>query len=252
MFLRIILVLIFAANFSCSSLFAQPKVDIKTHSDSVAYSFGMNIGKYISDNIIKDSPGFNVDLMMSGLKDAIKNTTILTAEQMSICMQTFQQEMMEKQQKAQKEASEKNKKEADAFLAKNKKVEGVVTLPSGLQYKVIKQGTGKKPATTSKVKVHYTGKLITGETFDSSVERGEPITFPVTGVIKGWTEGLQLMTEGSKWTLYIPAELGYGDRGAPPKIGPGSALIFEVELLGVIDDAEQKDAPKNPPIQIKK
>jgi FKBP-type peptidyl-prolyl cis-trans isomerase FklB len=132
-----------------------------------------------------------------------------------------------------KAQGEKNKKEGEAFLAENKKKEGVKTLPSGLQYKVIKEGTGKSPKATDKVSTHYRGTLIDGTEFDSSYKRGQPATFPVNGVIPGWTEALQLMKVGSKWQLFIPSKLAYGERGAPPVIGPYSVLIFTVELLAI-------------------
>ena len=127
----------------------------------------------------------------------------------------------------------KNLKEGEAFLDENKKKEGVTTLPSGLQYKVLKSGAGKTPKATDKVTTHYRGTLIDGTVFDSSYDRGEPTTFPVGGVIRGWTEALQLMKEGDKWQLYVPAQLGYGERGAGGKIGPNTTLLFEIELLKV-------------------
>jgi len=136
-------------------------------------------------------------------------------------------------QKLKAEKMSKNKVAGEQFLAENKSKPGVVTLPSGLQYIILKEGTGAKPTAADKVKTHYHGTLIDGTVFDSSVERGEPISFPVGGVIKGWTEALQLMPVGSKWKLFIPSELAYGDRQAGPKIGPGSALIFDVELLDI-------------------
>ena len=128
---------------------------------------------------------------------------------------------------------EKNKKEGEEFLAKNREKEGVITLESGLQYKVIKEGNGPTPTVANKVKTHYRGRLIDGTEFDSSYKRGQPATFPVTGVIKGWTEALLLMNVGSKWELYIPYDLAYGEQGRPPKIPPASTLIFEIELLGI-------------------
>ena len=128
---------------------------------------------------------------------------------------------------------EQNKKEGEAFLSANKKKEGVVTLPSGLQYQVIKPGTGKKPKAADTVTVHYRGTLISGKEFDSSYRRGKPVTFPVNGVIRGWIEALQLMQEGAKWQLFIPSDLAYGQRGAGPDIGPNATLVFEVELISV-------------------
>jgi len=132
-----------------------------------------------------------------------------------------------------KELGEKNKKDGDAFLAENKGKEGVVALPSGLQYKILKAGDGEKPKSTDTVVCNYRGTLLNGKEFDSSYKRGQPATFPVSGVIKGWTEALQLMPVGSKWQLFIPPDLAYGDRGAGNDIAPGATLIFEVELLSI-------------------
>jgi FKBP-type peptidyl-prolyl cis-trans isomerase FklB len=152
----------------------------------------------------------------------------------------LQKEMQEKQQAKAAAEGDANKKEGDAFLAANKTKEGVVTLPSGLQYKILKEGNGPKPTASDSVVCNYKGTLINGTEFDSSYKRGEPATFPVTGVIKGWTEALQLMPVGSKWQLFIPPDLAYGPRGTPGgPIGPNATLIFEVELISIKD--------KNPP-----
>ena len=167
------------------------------------------------------------------LADALAGKTALTDAELRETLNTFRKEMMTKMEAKQKTDGEKNVKDGEAFLAANAKKEGVKTLPSGLQYKVIKSGAGKSPKATDTVKVHYHGTLIDGTVFDSSVERKEPATFPVNGVIPGWIEGLQLMKEGDKWQLFIPAKLAYGERGAGQDIGPNSALIFEVELLEV-------------------
>jgi FKBP-type peptidyl-prolyl cis-trans isomerase FklB len=156
-------------------------------------------------------------------------------------MAVFQKEMMAKQQ----EVATKNKKEGEAFLVENKKKQGVKTLPSGLQYKVIKEGTGKKPKLGDTVTAHYWGTLIDGTEFDSSYKRGQPANFPVSGVIPGWTEALQLMGEGAKWQLFIPSNLAYGERGAGAGIGPNATLIFEIELISVQEKKEnQKPATK--------
>jgi FKBP-type peptidyl-prolyl cis-trans isomerase FklB len=148
-------------------------------------------------------------------------------------MQDFQKKMMAKQMAAREEGLGKNKAEGEKFLADNKKKEGIKTTASGLQYKVITAGTGKTPKATDTVKTHYRGTLINGTEFDSSYKRGEPAEFPVNGVIKGWTEALQLMKEGAKWQLFIPSELAYGERGAGRDIGPNSTLIFDIELISV-------------------
>jgi FKBP-type peptidyl-prolyl cis-trans isomerase FklB len=159
---------------------------------------------------------------------------MMTEEEMRTVMNAFRQEMASKQMEKMKTVGDKNKKEGEAFLVENKKKKGVKTLPSGLQYKVIKEGTGKMPKTTDKVSCQYEGTLIDGTVFDSSYKRGEPATFPVNGVIPGWTEALQMMKVGSKWQLFIPSKLGYGERGAGPQIGPNAVLIFTVELISVL------------------
>jgi len=235
---KIILFLTVAVIFSSADAYSQKPIQLKTHNDSIAYSLGLNLGQYVYNNILKDSLDFNKDILFEGVRNGLyKQNQILSDQEMQTNLQNFQQEQMQLQQNKAKETADKNKADGQKFLDNNKKADGVKVTPSGLQYKVIKEGTGKKPTTENIVKVHYTGKLINGQVFDSSVERGEPIEFPVTGVIKGWTEGLQLMSEGSRYMFYIPSDLGYGDRGAPPAIEPGSTLIFEVELL------EVKDAP---------
>ena len=148
-------------------------------------------------------------------------------------MTAFQKEMMAKHAEVMNTLGEKNKKEGEVFLAENKKKEGVTTLPSGLQYKVIKAGTGKKPKSTDTVTVNYRGTLIDGTEFDSSYRRGEPASFGVSGVIPGWTEAMQLMQEGAKWQVVVPPNLAYGEKGAGPNIGPNATLIFEIELISI-------------------
>jgi FKBP-type peptidyl-prolyl cis-trans isomerase len=173
------------------------------------------------------------------------NKTLLTEEEARAALMQLQSEMQAKMQAKQTAEGEANKKEGDAFLAANKTKEGVVTLPSGLQYKILKEGSGPKPTPTDSVVCNYKGTLINGTEFDSSYKRGEPATFPVTGVIKGWTEALQLMPVGSKWQLFVPADLGYGPRGTPGgPIGPNSTLIFEVELMSI---KEKPPAPDKVP-----
>jgi FKBP-type peptidyl-prolyl cis-trans isomerase FklB len=197
---------------------------IRTKIDTVSYGIGQDIG-----NTLK-TQGFdslNYDLLIKAIKDAAKGTTpLITKEQCNTTISDYLQKI-----KVQKMS--KNKVAGEQFLAENKAKPGVTTLPSGLQYVILKEGTGEKPTINDKVKTHYHGTLTDGTVFDSSVERGEPISFPVGGVIRGWTEALQLMPVGSKWKLFIPSELAYGDRQAGPKIGPGSALVFEVELLAI-------------------
>jgi len=213
-----------------SQIEAQETSPLKDEKDKVSYSIGMEIGK----NLKKQSFDLNEDLLLKGVKDAFSGEKpLMTDEEIMQTMTAFQKEMMAKQQEAAKKLAEKNKLEGEAFLAENKKKEGVITLPSGLQYKVIKAGTDKKPKATDTVKVHYKGTLIDGKEFDSSYRRGEPVTFPVNGVIPGWTEVLQLMGEGAKWQVFIPSNLAYGERGAGREIGPNATLIFEIELISI-------------------
>jgi len=161
----------------------------------------------------------------------------MTEQEYRDTMTAFEREMKLKQVAQLKELTEKNKQEGEAFLAENKKKDAVITLPSGLQYKVIKKGAGKTPKATDTVTVNYRGTLINGTEFDSSYLRGQPASFKVNGVIRGWTEALQLMKEGAEWQLYIPSDLAYGERGAGRDIGPYSTLIFEVELISINDQA---------------
>nr|WP_291914239.1 FKBP-type peptidyl-prolyl cis-trans isomerase [Chitinophaga sp. CB10] len=198
---------------------------LKTRIDSVSYGIGLSIAENIK---AQDMSNVNVAMLSRAISDVLKkNPPLLTKDQADMSISNYLQQL-----KAEKFA--KNKEAGEKFLAENKTKPGVVTLPSGLQYQIIKEGDGAKPTLSDKVKTHYHGTLIDGTVFDSSVERGEPISFPVSGVIKGWTEALQLMPVGSKWKLFIPADLAYGDRQAGPKIGPGSALVFEVELLEIV------------------
>jgi len=206
-------------------------MELKTQKDKASYSIGVSIGKNLKDQKVE----ITTDILVKGLLDAYTGAkTQLTEKEMGDVLTQFQQEIMAK---AQEEATKKggeNKTKGEKFLADNKNKPGVKSTPSGLQYSVITEGTGPKPIASSTVKVHYTGKLIDGTTFDSSVDRGEPVEFPLNGVIKGWTEGVQLMSKGSKFKFYIPAELAYGERGAGNAIGPNETLVFEVELLDIV------------------
>ena len=209
---------------------AQDSAVLKTPRDKVSYSMGLDIGRMFK------MQGVDVDLELvtRGLKDAYTGSpSLMTDEEIHDVLTTFKKEFVAKQQELAKQQGEKNKKEGEIFLEANKKKEGVQTLPSGLQYKVLKAGSGKKPAATDTVTVHYRGTLIDGKEFDSSYERGKPATFPVNGVIPGWTEALPLMEEGAKWMLFIPPTLAYGERGAGREIGPNATLIFEVELISI-------------------
>ncbi len=201
----------------------QEKVQLKTQKDSVSYSIGLNMGKNLKQQSVDVDPA----ILARGIKDVLDSAkTLLTEQQVQECMTNFQTQMM-------KTKGEKAVKEGAAFLAANKTKEGVVTLPDGLQYKILTAGTGKKPKETETVSVNYRGTLVDGTEFDSSYKRGQPAEFQVNGVIKGWVEALQMMPVGSKWELYIPPELAYGDRGAGGVIGPNTTLIFQVELLSI-------------------
>ena len=213
---------------------------LKTQKDKVSYSIGLDIGK----NFKKQSMDIDPDLLARGLKDAMAGgKTLLTEEEVRTIMPAFQKEMQAKADARAKELGDRNMKEGENFLAGNKKKEGVDTLPSDLQYKIITAGNGEKPKSSDTVTTHYRGTLIDGTEFDSSHKRGQPASFPVTGVIAGWTEALQLMPVGSKWQLFVPSNLAYGPRGAGQMIGPNATLIFEVELLSI--QAGEKAPEKN-------
>lgn len=208
----------------------QSNVELKTQQDSVSYCIGLDIGR----NLKAQAIDVNVEALAKGIRDKSSDAQpLLTDEEAKACLTAFSQRLAAKQEEEMKTAGDENLKKSEEFLAENKKKDGVVTLPSGLQYKVITMGTGAKPKATETVSVQYSGKLIDGTEFDSSYKRGQPATFPVNGVIKGWTEALQLMPIGSKWELYIPPDLAYGSQGAGKTIGPNQALIFEVELLDI-------------------
>jgi FKBP-type peptidyl-prolyl cis-trans isomerase len=196
-------------------------------------------------NLHKESVEVDPAIVLRGLKDALAaGKMLMTDDEARAALMQLQAEVRNKQQEKMKVAGEMNKKEGAEFLEANKTKEGVVTLPSGLQYKILTEGTGPKPAASDTVVCNYRGTLISGTEFDSSYKRGQPASFPVNGVIKGWTEALQLMPVGSKWQLFVPAELGYGDRGAGGEIGPGATLIFEVELLSIQGKDKSEVAPK--------
>jgi FKBP-type peptidyl-prolyl cis-trans isomerase FklB len=206
----------------------------------------MNIGQGLGANLKKQSVQVDPALVSQGLKDALAGTkTRLTEEEAKGVLTEVQNEVRKQQQEKAQEAAATNKKDGEAFLAENKSKEGVVTLPSGLEYKILTAGTGPKPAASDTVVCNYRGTLINGTEFDSSYKRGQPATFGVGQVIKGWTEALQLMPVGSKWQLVIPSSLAYGERGAGAEIGPDATLIFEVELLSIKPKDEGKDQKKD-------
>ncbi len=209
---------------------SQQRVKLKTKQDSVSYSIGVMNGQ----NMKKQGLDLDVNMMTAGMKDAMgtNGKAQLTEEQIQKVITTWQGEMMAKQQEKTSKQGEENKKKGEEFLANNKKQPDVKTTATGLQYKIIKSGTGATPTDASTVKVHYKGTLIDGTEFDSSYKRNEPAEFGCSQVIKGWTEALKLMKAGDKWQLFIPAELAYGAQG-PPSIGPNQTLVFEVELLEV-------------------
>jgi FKBP-type peptidyl-prolyl cis-trans isomerase len=207
------------------------KMALDTEEKRVSYGMGIGLG----DRVRQDGIAMDLDAFSQGVRDAIEGSErLMTDEEIMQEMQAFQQQQMEKQQAVQLAEANKNKQVGEQFLAENAKKEGVTTLESGLQYKVITESSGAKPASTDTVEVHYRGTLVDGTEFDSSYKRNSTVSFPVNGVIPGWTEALQLMSVGSKWELYIPSDLAYGPagtRGGP--IGANAALIFEVELVAI-------------------
>jgi FKBP-type peptidyl-prolyl cis-trans isomerase len=203
---------------------------LKTPKDKFSYALGMNLGA----SLHKQSVDVDPTIVAQGLRAALAGRkTLLTQEEAQAALTEVQNELRKKQQEKMQVAGEANRKEGEAFLASNKAKEGVVTLPSGLEYKILKEGNGPKPTASDSVVCNYRGTLINGTEFDSSYKRGQPATFPVNGVIKGWTEALQLMPVGSKWQLFVPSSLAYAERGAGGDIGPNATLIFEVELLSI-------------------
>ena len=198
----------------------------------VSYALGLGIGRQLSQ---MGAGELNIDDFAQAIKDVIAGEKLKVSDsEAQTIVQDFFKKQEEKQRAAAAEAGKAAREAGEKYLAENAKKEGVVTLPSGLQYKVLTEGNGKKPKATDKVKCHYEGMLIDGTLFDSSIQRGEPATFPLNGVIAGWTEGLQLMAEGSKYRLFIPYNLGYGERGAGASIPPYAALVFDVELIEVL------------------
>jgi FKBP-type peptidyl-prolyl cis-trans isomerase FklB len=209
---------------------AADKLELKDQKDKESYSLGYQFGMSLK----MQGVDINLDAYASAIRDALGGKEPrMSSEEMQSTVMGFRQRMADAQQKALKDQGEKNLAEGKSFLAENTKKTGVKTLPSGLQYKVLSEGAGKTPKKSDTVTVHYRGTFMNGTEFDSSIARGQPATFKVDGVIPGWTEALQLMKEGAKWQLFIPPELAYGERGAPPRIPPQSALVFDVDLISV-------------------
>jgi len=216
--------------FTSAFCFAGEKPELKDQKDKESYSLGYQFGQ----NLKAQDVEINLDVYISGIRDSLGGKdSLMSQEETRTTLSDLQKRIAAVRQKELKEKAEKNLSESKAFLAENGKKEGIKTLLSGLQYKVLAEGYGKMPKAEDTVTVHYKGTLIDGKEFDASYKRGQPATFKVNGVIKGWSEALQLMKEGSKWQLYIPPDLAYGERAMGPQIPPNSALIFEVELISV-------------------
>ena len=211
---------------------------LKTTKDKASYAIGMSMAKGMKAQGVEVDPA----ILARGLKDGLTGKTQMTDEEAQAALTALQAEVRGKQEEKAKIAGDANKKEGEAFLATNKTKDGVVALASGLQYKILKAGTGPKPTAADTVECNYKGTLLSGKEFDSSYKRGQPASFPVGQVIKGWTEALQLMPVGSKWQLFIPPDLAYGPRAAGPDITPNSTLVFEVELLSI--KPKEDAAPK--------
>jgi FKBP-type peptidyl-prolyl cis-trans isomerase FklB len=217
---------------------------LNTPKDKLSYSIGMNIGKSLK----RDNVDVDTAILLRAIQDVLGGGNLLVTDQEAQSILTnLQADLHKKQEQEMQQVAETNKKEGDEFLAANKTKDGIVALPSGLQYKILQQGTGAKPTAADTVTVNYRGTLVNGTEFDSSYKRGQPASFPVGGIIKGWTEALLLMPVGSKWQLFIPPDLAYGPRQAGATIGPNSTLVFEVELLSIQAKNAASPAPATPP-----
>lgn len=242
--MKFVSILVIGMLVLAGQVYGADESALKSEKDKLSYTFGANFGKSLKQQEIE----INTDIFIKGMKEGLSGgKMLLTDQEMKDTMTSFQKEMAAKQAEKRKALAEKNKKEGDAFLAANKSKEGVKTLPSGLQYKVITEGTGKTPKATDTVVTNYRGTLIDGTEFDSSYQRKAPATFKVNGVIKGWTEALQLMKEGAKWQLFVPSEIAYGERGAGPNIGPNAVLIFEIELISAKEESAAPSKPGSKP-----
>ena len=228
--MKYVLTTILSIGFLFGICFADEKLELKDQKDKESYSLGYQFGQ----NLKTQGVDINPDVYTSGLRDALGGKDVrMSQEEIRAAISEVQKRIMTAKQKELKEQADKNLAESKAFLEENKKKEGIKILPSGLQYKVLAEGSGTTPNKTDTVTVHYRGTLINGTEFDSSYKRGKPQTFKVDSVIRGWTEALQLMKEGAKWQLFIPPELAYGERGAGSTIGPNATLIFEIDLLTI-------------------
>jgi FKBP-type peptidyl-prolyl cis-trans isomerase FklB len=225
---KCIMIIVFSLFIFTVEAWAQEKTPPKDKKEKTGYAIGANIG----GDMKRMSIEIDADMVAQGIKDVYAGKLKLSDEEIRTALTELSKVMQSKENERMKILGEKNKKEGEAFLAENKKKAGVKTLPSGLQYKIIKEGTGKAPKATDTVTTNYRGTLIDGTEFDSSYKRGQPASFPVNGVIPGWIEALQLMKTGSKWQLVIPSSLAYGEKG-PGMIGPNAVLVFEIELLAV-------------------
>ncbi|HRD54734.1 MAG TPA: FKBP-type peptidyl-prolyl cis-trans isomerase [Flavobacteriales bacterium] len=232
MTMRLVTVIAATAFITACSQGQKGRVSLATEIDSVSYAIGADIGSNFKRNKLED---VNVQALAMGLGDALDSSSMMSEDLVNKVVQGYMMKLQEAKMAEQRVAGEENRIKGEKYLADNGKRKEVVTTSTGLQYEVIKMGSGPKPTANDQVKVHYTGKLIDGTTFDSSVDRGEPIVFPVTGVIPGWVEGLQMMPVGSKWKLFIPSDLAYGAQGAPGgQIPANSTLVFDVELLDIV------------------
>jgi FKBP-type peptidyl-prolyl cis-trans isomerase FklB len=228
----LLLMMLVACGKAAGVAAAQPlkAQDLDNQKKKVSYAIGLDIGK----NFKERSMDLDMEILIQGLRDAQGGgQPLLSAEEIQKVMTQFQQDMMKAEQTKRMGQAQVNKAKEEAFLLENAKKPGVKVLPSGLQYVVLSTGTGPMPKLTDTVKVHYRGTLLDGSEFDSSYKRNQPAVFPLNGVIKGWTEALQLMKVGSKWQIFLPASLAYGEQGAGQVIGPNATLIFEVELLSI-------------------
>jgi len=230
-FLFIFLLFTMVPFVACKKTKFSQQEKLENQKDKASYAIGFDLGK----NLKKYSEDISLEKMIQGIRDGISGQkSALTEEETRKTLTEFQQNLIKKELERRKEVAIKNKVEEEKFLAENAKKEGVVTTASGLQYKVIREGNGPKPTLEDTVKVHYRGTFINGKEFDSSYKRGEPVTFELKNMIPGWIEALQMMKAGSKWQIFIPSSLAYGEQGAGDIIEPNSLLIFEVELLEVV------------------